>query len=233
MKTVYYYQTFDGLNKLMSHPEDIDIIIISSIHFGKNKNGEPNIYLNDNLPGDAIFNNLWKETEELSKKNVTITCMMGGAGFAYRELFSDFNTYYPKLIHMIKTYPWISGIDLDIEEEVDLNNVKMLIDKLDQDLGSDFIISMAPVSSSLENDGVGMGNFSYKTLYNTDQGKRINWFNCQAYYSFTADTLSKIVNNGYPANKIIMGMESSQFTGDEFLPEIKKIIETHPDINGF
>jgi|TARA_B100001094_G_scaffold332623_1_gene405500 hypothetical protein len=232
MKTVYYYQTFEGLDKLMTHPEDVDIIIVSSIHFGKDGNGTPNIYLNDNLPSDDKFTTLWKETEELSKKNVTITCMMGGAGLAYRVLFDNFDTYYPLLVQMIQTYSWISGIDLDIEEEVDLDNVKMLIDKLNQDFGSDFIISMAPVSSSLENDGVGMGNFSYKTLYNTEQGKRINWFNCQAYNSFSSDTLSKIVANGYPADKIIMGMESAQFTGDEYLPEIRKMKETHPDING-
>ena len=33
MKTVYYYQTFIGLDKLLTHVEDIDTIIISSIHF--------------------------------------------------------------------------------------------------------------------------------------------------------------------------------------------------------
>ena len=174
METVYYYQTFDGLDKLLSHPKDINMIIISSIHFGKDKQGIQNIYLNDNLPDDKIFDILWKETKELSDKNVKIKCMMGGAGYAYRQLFSSFDTYYPMLVNMIQKHPWISGIDLDIEEEVDLNNVKMLIDRLDQDFGNDFTISMAPISSSLENDGVGMGNFSYKELYNSDQGKRIN-----------------------------------------------------------
>ena len=50
MKTIYYYQSFVGLEKLLTHIEDIDVIIVSSIHFGKGK-----IYLNDNEPNDKIF----------------------------------------------------------------------------------------------------------------------------------------------------------------------------------
>ena len=37
MKTIYYYQTFVGLHDLMDHAQDIDVIIVSSIHFGKDK----------------------------------------------------------------------------------------------------------------------------------------------------------------------------------------------------
>ena len=33
MRTIYYYQTFVGLQKLSTHLNDIDIINISSIHF--------------------------------------------------------------------------------------------------------------------------------------------------------------------------------------------------------
>ena len=40
MKTIYYYQTFIGLYKMLSHIQDIDVIIVSSIHFGKEKDGE-------------------------------------------------------------------------------------------------------------------------------------------------------------------------------------------------
>ena len=37
MKTIYY-QSFAGLGKLLTHIQDIDVIIISSIHFGKSNN---------------------------------------------------------------------------------------------------------------------------------------------------------------------------------------------------
>ena len=68
MKTIYYYQTFVGLDKLMNHIQDIDVIIISSIHFDKDKNDKKNIYLNDNIPYDPLFNNLWLETQIISSK---------------------------------------------------------------------------------------------------------------------------------------------------------------------
>ena len=44
--------------------------------------------------------------------------------------------------------PFISGIDLDIEEFVDINNVKRLINQLKQDFPH-FKLSMAPVSGSM------------------------------------------------------------------------------------
>ena len=46
MKTIYYYQTFVGLDKMLTHIQDIDVIIVSSIHFGKDKDGKKGIYLN-------------------------------------------------------------------------------------------------------------------------------------------------------------------------------------------
>ena len=116
MKTIYYYQSFVGLDKLLTHVQDIDVIIVSSIHFGKNNN-KPYIHLNDNEPSDKIFNELWLQTEKASVKGCKIMLMMGGAGYAYRVLFSNFNLYYPLLIKIIKDKSWITGIDLDIEEK--------------------------------------------------------------------------------------------------------------------
>ena len=65
MKTIYYYQSFCGLDKLYSHIQDIDTIILSSIHFSSYKN-EPYIHLNDNDPNDKIFDQLWLQTKEAS-----------------------------------------------------------------------------------------------------------------------------------------------------------------------
>ena len=119
MKTIYYYQTFVGLKNLMNHVQDIDVIIISSIHFGKNSAGKYGIYLNDNIPTNNIFDQLWLETEQISSEGCTIMLMMGGAGGAYNELFSNFNIYYPQLvqlIHLINLKPfklekkWIEAI---------------------------------------------------------------------------------------------------------------------------
>ena len=225
MKTIYYYQTFIGLEKLIPKSKDIDVIIVSSIHFGENK-----LYLNDNLPYDPIFNKLWEQTKTLSEKGVKIMLMMGGAGGAYQELFSNFSVYYPLLINLIKTKN-IQGLDIDIEENVKLDDVRMLIKHLVNDLGRSFTITMAPLAVSLQQDEPGMGGFSYKTLYNSDVGKYIHWFNAQSYGgSFNYQTYKRMVDNGYPAEKVGMGMMSGDFTQETFpnaISEVKKIINDY------
>jgi hypothetical protein len=239
MKTIYYYQTFVGLHDLMSHVQDIDVIIVSSIHFGKDKSGKKNIFLNDNIPYEPVFNELWIETEKLSVQGTTIMLMMGGAGFAYKELFSDFDTYYPLLKSLIMEKSWIKGIDLDVEENTSIDNIKMLINRLIQDFdpnnNKDFIITMAPVSSTLITDGSSFAGFNYKKLYNSEEGKYIHWFNTQCYNSFSFDTYDSIIKNGYPPEKVVMGMESGQFNESNFneaLDEIKKIKDKYPDFSG-
>ena len=238
MKTIYYYQTFVGLHDLMNHVQDIDVIIVSSLHFGKDKNNQKNIFLNDNLPYDPIFNDLWLETEKLSVQGCNIMLMMGGAGFAYKELFSDFDTYYPLLKRLITKKSWIRGIDLDVEENTSIENIKMLINQLVRDFvinDNDFIITMAPVSSTLITDGSSFAGFNYKELYNSEEGKYIHWFNTQCYNSFSYDTYEAIIKNGYPPEKIVMGMESGQFNESSFneaLDEIKKIKNKYPDFSG-
>ena len=226
MKTIYYYQTFVGLIDILSHPQDTDVIIISSIHFDKDSNGNKSIYLNDNIPHDPIFNELWLETKKLSEQGTTIMLMVGGAGLAYGNLFSDFNTYYPMLQKLITGKPWIKGIDLDIEESVSLQNVQMLINQIVKDFGEDFIITMAPISSSLINDGSSMSGINYKELYQSKEGKYIHWFNTQCYDSFSYKTYRSIISNGYPPEKIIMGMESGQFNNKNFSNATYEVYKT-------
>ena len=234
MKTIYYYQTFTGLQQLFSHPQDIDVINISSIHFNKCADGTKKIYLNDNLPNDPKFNDLWWETKLLYQQGVTIMLMIGGAGGAYTELFSDFKTYYSELKDLLQKQDHIGGIDLDIEELVDINKIKMLIRLLKEDFPH-FKISMAPIASSMTNDLPGMGGFSYKELYKSYEETLIDWYNVQCYDSFSFDTYKSIITNGYPPEKIVMGMESGQFTNRTFhnaINEAKKIIETYPTMCG-
>ena len=234
MKTIYYYQSFVGLEKALENIADIDVIIVSSLHFGKDGQ-QPYIHLNDNDPKNSIFDKMWMETKEASVQGCKIMLMMGGAGYAYGVLFSNFNLYYPLLVKTIKDRSWITGIDLDIEENVKLIDVQMLINCLVRDFGKDFTITMAPISSSLESDGGSMAGFSYKELYESEEGKHIHWFNTQCYYSFSFKTYDSIIKNGYPPEKVVMGMESGQFDKDTFknaLQEVKKIKETYSNFAG-
>ena len=234
MKVIYYYQTFVGLYKMLSHIKDLDVMIISSIHFGE-KNNKPYIHLNDNNPTDSKFNQLWLDMEKAQSLGIKIVLMVGGAGGAYQELFSNFEVYYKLLKNLLEEKTWINGIDLDIEESVKLEDVQMLMDRLKKDFGEDFILTMAPVASSLQQDGSSMGGFDYKKLYQSNQGKYINWFNTQCYNSFSVDTYKSIINNGYPPEKIVMGMESGQFNKDTFknaLYIIKELLKIYPTLCG-
>jgi len=162
--------------------------------------------------------------------------MMGGAGGAYTDLFSNYNTYYNLLKEFIRAREFIKGIDIDIEEFVKLTDVKKLIKDIWMDFGSDFIITMAPLGSSLMSDVTGMGGFVYKDLYKSEVGSYINWFNGQYYGSYTLDNMIRTVQNGYPPEKVVMGMISDQFPDkDAFatgLATIKNIKKIYPDFGG-
>ena len=227
MNIIYYYQTFVGLEKLKDNC-DATNLIISSIHFGDNK-----IYLNDNEPDNVKFKQLWEETERLAQKGVHISCMVGGAGGAFKELFSNLDVYYKILCDFLLSKPWIQGINLDVEETVTMVNIKKLIGKIRNDFGEYFIISMAPVSSAMESDNPGMGGFVYKDLFNSPEGKMIDFFYCQCYESFSIDTYKAIINNGYPEEKIVMGMMSGQFSDDSFVKVVSSIKAEYPDAGGF
>lgn len=110
--------------------------------------------------------------------------MVGGAtaGTQY-ALFSEFDTYYQLLKSTITDHDWITGIDLNIEEQVEISQVEMLIKAIRSDFGKDFTNTMAPLLGFLQNDKLGMGGFVYKNLYNSSVGKEISWFNVQPYYS--------------------------------------------------
>jgi len=211
-RIIYYYQTFKGLSPILKENPDVTHIHLSAVHFGNNPDGSPYIHLNNYPPENPKFDSVWKDIEKASSLGIKIILMMGGAGSAYTDLFSSFDTYYPLLYQTIKDYPVINGIDLDIEEFVELDNIKMLINRLNKDFGSDFIITMAPIQNSLQTDEPGMGGFVYKDLWNSPEGRRIAYFNGQFYGDFSVSAYKQCIENGYPADKIVMGM----ITGQDF-----------------
>ena len=235
MKNIYYYQTFCPLTEIIENSQRVDVIILSSIHFGKFKN-EPYIHLNNYYPTSPIFDKVWEDLQKLYYNGVTIMCMMGGAGGAFNSLFSDFETYYPMLRDFLKGKKLITGIDLDIEESVNIKDVKKLINCLMKDFGEDFIITMAPVAESLMNDNPsGFSSLNYKELYKSLEGRAIKWFNVQAYGCYNFSTYDKIVKNDYSPEKIVFGMISGDFSNNNFseaLNTIKKIKDKYPNMAG-
>ena len=231
-KIIYYYQTFVGLKQVLQQkPLVITHIIVSSIHFGYN-NETPYIHLNDNVPDDKIFDSLWSELKLAHNLGIKIMVMLGGAGGAYTQLFSNYNKFYLLLRNFIISKPFIEGIDLDVEEIVHINLIKGLIIQITNDFGKEFIITMAPVGTSLMYDEPGIGGFCYKKLYNSNEGKLIDWFNGQFYGNYSFDSFDQAIQNKYPSNKIVMGMISSQNLNTGLI-ELKKIKDKYNTVSVF
>ena len=232
-KIIYYYQNFSSLDPIIKNKIENCYVYISSIHFGKNGD-KPYIHINDDDPNNQ--GNLWQDAERVSKQGITIMVMLGGAGGAYGTLFSDFDIYYPLLYKLIKDYKFIKGIDLDVEEFTDIKNIKKLINKLNQDFGESFIITMAPVAYAMQTDESGMGGFVYKDLYQSPEGSRINWFNVQCYGCYNYNTFKNILDNGYPQEKIVLGMLGDEYTPSSFMVALNQITQfysNYPNIGGF
>ena len=229
-KVIYYYQTLNGLQGLLDNGYATQINL-SAIHFGQDSQNNPYIHINDHTPDDPIYNNLWKELQQALSQNIKICIMLGGAGGAFQTLFSDFDSYYPLLYQLIKNKTMITGIDLDVEELVKLSDIKMLIRRLKADFGLGFQITMAPIAYSMESDNPGMGGFIYKDLFHSPEGSQIDYFNVQCYNSYSKELYDDIINNGYPPNKIIMGMIYGQNINN-IICELEKIKHAYPNFLG-
>ncbi len=210
---ILYYQTFTSLKPLFDNNTLPTHIQISSIHFGKDKNNTSYIYLNDHPPNSSIFDSMWKEIEIAHNVGVKIKLMIGGAGLAFQEMFSNFDLYYGLLKEVLKLHPYICGVDLDIEENVNLNDVIKLVNILKTDFGNEFLISFAPVAFALQKNRTGMGGFLYNDLMNA-VGDKIENLNTQFYYDFSVESYIEVIQNGYKPSQVILGM--TQNNNNEF-----------------
>ena len=218
---IFYYQTFISLKPLFDNNILPTHIQISSIHFGKDKNKNSYIHLNDHPPNSPIFNSMWKEIEIAHNLGVKIKLMIGGAGLAFQEMFSNFNLYYEMLKNVLKSHPYICGVDLDIEENVDLNDVIKLVNTLKKDFGNTFLISFAPVAFALQKNRTGMGGFLYNDLMNA-VGDKIENLNTQFYYDFSVDSYNEVIQNGYKPSQIILGMTHNNNNEFEIVNDLCK-----------
>ena len=232
-RVIYYYQTFNGLGPLLKNPT-CSHLHISAIHFGVNPDKSLYIHLNDFPPSEPRFDSMWEEAEQMAKQNVQIILMIGGAGGGYQELFSNFKAYYAMLRCCLLDHPFITGVDLDIEEYVALTDVQKLIRQIKSDF-PDFTIAMAPIQSSLQNDVPGMGGFCYKDLYHSPEGQMIDYFNGQFYTDYSVTAYTQVIENGYPVHQVVMGMTSEMFTDqtkEEIENTLQELVKTYPEFGG-
>lgn len=249
-RIIFYYQTLFQNGDLVSLEPIITlgnpsgrnpyttVVQLSSFHFGFDANNQPYIHLNDDPPTDPMFVPVWQGLAAAQAAGISATMMLGGAGGAYTELFANYDTFYPILVSTLKQFN-LNGIDLDIEEQVTLANTEMLIQDLNRDFGSGFLITMAPVASELSGGG-GLSGLNYNQLYD-DVGSLISWFNGQFYNGWGSPTVADYtacVNQGFPPSKIVLGTPGNPADGNGYvsLPVLSAVVndlsQEYPEFGG-
>lgn len=205
LRKILYYQTFVPLDDILTTNPVITHIHLSSIHFGIDETDTPYIHLNNDSPYDEQFYHVWAQLEKAHSLGIKIVLMVGGAGGGYLSMSDDYETYYGLLKELIGNKPIISGIDLDVEEPVNMDMIQRLIRDIKTDMPRPLTVSMAPVQSALESDDPGLGGFSYKKLLATEEGKMIDYFNGQFYENYSVQDYKNAIKNGYNSQKVVMG----------------------------
>jgi len=173
-------------------------LILAAFHL--NANLPIKLALNDNAPDEPYYEQMWKDIAQMQQTGIKVIGMLGGAAPGSYDCLTpyNFNTFYPLLRDAIRTYK-LDGMDLDVEQAVSLKDITHLITQLKADFGPDFIITLAPVASALE-EGANISGFDYIQLEKV-AGSQIAWYNAQFYSGFGSvfpdDQYIDIVQFGY------------------------------------
>lgn len=112
---------------------------------------------------------------------------------------------------LVKKYRF-DGIDIDIEENVDISVPLRLINALYRDMGPNFLITMVPLASALSHKkGQNLSGFSYfdldelATVPGSDR-KLISWFNGMFYGGFARGPpfYDSVVKSGWDPERVVM-----------------------------
>ena len=180
---------------------------IAAIHI----NSRESITLNNDPYMAAKYAQLWEEVGVLKAGGIKVMGMLGGASHgsfaALDGEFQSFEEYYA-LLHQLVTWTGLDGLDLDVEEAMSLAGAIRLIDRLKEDFGKEFLITLAPVAPAMYGQQ-NLSGFDYESLEKALPGK-INWYNTQFYCGWgclksTAD-YDRIIMRGWPPNKIVVGL---------------------------
>ncbi|XP_014554690.1 glycoside hydrolase family 18 protein [Bipolaris victoriae FI3] len=249
-RLIVYHQTFHdsqgnyhSLLPLVTNNTGITHVIIAAIHLNE---GAGNITLNDHRPDDTRYDQLWGEVNWLQGSGVKVLGMLGGAAKgSYERLSGDdesFEAYYTPLHAIISRYK-LSGLDLDVEEEIALSTITRLISRLRADFGPAFLITLAPVATALVPDPKipahlrpprpmlasgpspnplhptlpHLSGFSYPELECSVFGREVAWYNTQFYCGWgdAASTLwyDAIVAAGWKPERVVMGVVTNPGNG--------------------
>ncbi|KAI9799009.1 MAG: hypothetical protein M1825_004905 [Sarcosagium campestre] len=245
-RVVCYYQTHYHNGKhvsilpLLARKTGVTHVIIAAIHLNA---PSANVTLN-NDPYTAPQNDIiWKELRVLQSGGIQVLGMLGGAGqgsfTALDGKVDKFEAFYLPLRDMIVS-TGLDGLDLDVEEAMSLAGVIRLIDRLKSDFGNSFIITLAPIASALCNDE-NLSGFQYEALEKAFTHK-IAWYNTQFYCGWgnmeTTKDYDRIIERGWPANKIVAGLVTNPANGKGYVgghtlwKTLEALVKKYPHFGG-
>ncbi|KAA8647594.1 hypothetical protein EYZ11_004943 [Aspergillus tanneri] len=219
-RVVCYHQTilpsgeYVSMLPLVQRPTGVTHVILAAFHL----NDDPDrLTLNDDPPDHRMYDTLWTEVPQLQAQGVRVLGMLGGAApGSFRRLdgsLETFERYYRPLLATVRRHG-LDGLDLDVEEEMSLEGIIRLIDRLQADLGDGFLITLAPVAAAL----LGLGNlsgFDYRALEQQRAGK-IAWYNAQFYNGWGDPRLYvAIVAQGWSPSRVVLGLLTNPGNGSQ------------------
>ncbi|KAF9072654.1 glycoside hydrolase family 18 protein [Rhodocollybia butyracea] len=230
-RVVVYYQSQNDSKTYCSPTPLISVathLIIAALHLDDDKI----IHINNASPDDPTYTQLWKDVARMQGSGVKVMVMLGGeAKGSYKNLSTDFETYYQKLLLPFIQDHRLDGIDLDIEESEKLEDIGKLIQSLRGDLGEDFIITLTPVAKALCGETDPFSGFDYRDL-EKQYGEHIDWYNAQFYSGLgtmanTSDYNAIIKDFPLDSSRIVAIMLTNPENGSGFvdLEEVKKTVK--------
>ncbi|EXJ60761.1 chitinase [Cladophialophora yegresii CBS 114405] len=255
-RIVCYQQTYHhnddeycSLLPLLTNPSGITHVILAALHV----NWDPgNVTLNDDPSTHTKYTQLWDEVLVLQDSGIKVLGMLGGAArgtFArldYSESRTDvplarFEAYYIPLRDLIRRHA-LDGLDLDVEEEMSLPGIVHLIDRLREDFGPSFLITLAPVATALMAGRRHLSGFDYRVLESM-RGPQIGWYNAQFYNGWgglhSTEAYDEIMRNGWDAQRVVAGMLTNpKHGGSGYVPlelsaaVLSLLVERYPRFGG-
>ncbi|KAI0023643.1 glycoside hydrolase family 18 protein [Xylariomycetidae sp. FL0641] len=238
-RIVLYHQTINDsegkLNSILPLITQPDISVTHIIAAAIHVNEDPNaLTLNDHHPSHARYTSFWAEMRMAQASGIKVMGMLGGAAKgSFQRLDKGrypknqdeknqtmFERYYSPVAELIRSRA-LDGLDLDVEEEMTLEGIIYLIDRLRSDFGPSFIITLAPVATALLDERRNLSGFSYEAL-EVMRGNQIAWYNTQFYCGW-GDASSPVmyefcVARGWRPDKIVMGLVTTPENGPGFVP---------------
>ncbi|KAH0564804.1 hypothetical protein GP486_001806 [Trichoglossum hirsutum] len=238
-QTHYYNGQFVSLLPLLSPGCGVTHVNIAAIHVNKDPG---DVTLNDD-PYSAPKNDaLWAEVRILQSRGIKVLGMLGGAALGtYPRLDGDiesFSTYYKPLRDMVR-WCGLDGLDLDVEESMSLSGITRLIDQLRSEFGPDFILTLTPVATAMWGEKH-LSGFDYAKIERI-RGKDIAWYNTMFYCGWgsmeTTEHVDKIMESGWPAEKIVIGLSTNPETkgwvsGGVLRESLAAVVRKYPRIGG-